>query len=108
MLVILQDDNLITTQLEFRRAKHPAIPQDLEDIFIAHIAEMDTFTRVLTIAVNVLKNSQYKKMLKECYAWFDSAKGAELDKTFIKWIITRCDYNNVKERKNNQLIISGI
>jgi hypothetical protein len=30
-----------------------------------------------------------------------------LDKAPIKEILTRCDYNNVKELKNNQLIISG-
>jgi len=60
MLVILQEDNLITTSLNLD-AKTPRNSTDLEDIFIAHIAEMDTFTRVLTIAVNVLKNSQYKK-----------------------------------------------
>lgn len=30
-----------------------------------------------------------------------------LDKTPIREILTKCDYNNVKELKNNQLIISG-
>jgi IS4 transposase len=30
-----------------------------------------------------------------------------LDKTSIKEILTRCNYHNVKEQKNNQLIISG-
>jgi IS4 transposase len=30
-----------------------------------------------------------------------------LDKTPISEILTRCDYNNVKELNNNQLIISG-
>jgi hypothetical protein len=30
-----------------------------------------------------------------------------LDKTPIKEILTKCDYNNVKELENNQLIISG-
>ena len=30
-----------------------------------------------------------------------------LDKASIKEILTKCDYNNVKEQKNNQLIISG-
>jgi hypothetical protein len=30
-----------------------------------------------------------------------------LDKAPIREILTRCDYNNVKELKNNQLIISG-
>ena len=30
-----------------------------------------------------------------------------LDKTPVKEILTKYDYNNVKELKNNQLIISG-
>jgi hypothetical protein len=30
-----------------------------------------------------------------------------LDKTPVKEILTICDYNNVKELNNNQLIISG-
>ena len=30
-----------------------------------------------------------------------------LDKTPVKEILTKCDYKNVKELKNNQLIISG-
>jgi len=32
---------------------------------------------------------------------------SSLDKAPIKEILTRCDYNNVKELNNNQLIISG-
>jgi len=30
-----------------------------------------------------------------------------LDKTPIREVLTRCDYNNVKEPENKQLIISG-
>jgi len=30
-----------------------------------------------------------------------------LDKTPVKEILTKCDYNNVKELNDNQLIISG-
>lgn len=30
-----------------------------------------------------------------------------LDKTPIKEILTKCDYNNFKEQENKQLIISG-
>jgi Transposase DDE domain len=30
-----------------------------------------------------------------------------LDKTLVKEILTKCDYKNVKEQKNKQLIISG-
>lgn len=50
---------------------------DLEDIFIAHIAGMDTFARALVVADRVLTKSPYKKMRAERYASFDSGKGAD-------------------------------
>jgi xylose isomerase len=50
---------------------------DLDDIFIAHIAGMDTFARALVIADNILTSSPYQKMRADRYASFDSGKGAE-------------------------------
>jgi xylose isomerase len=52
---------------------------DLEDIFIAHIAGMDTFARALIVADKILTNSPYKQMRAERYASFDSGKGAEFE-----------------------------
>lgn len=50
---------------------------DLADIFIAHIAGMDTFARALIVADKILTQSPYKKMRAERYASFDSGKGAD-------------------------------
>jgi xylose isomerase len=52
---------------------------DLEDIFIAHIAGMDTFARALVSAANILEKSPYKKMRADRYASFDSGKGKEFE-----------------------------
>ncbi|MCF7848335.1 MAG: hypothetical protein K9M45_05745, partial [Kiritimatiellales bacterium] len=51
----------------------------LEDIFIAHIAGMDTFARALVIADKILADSPYRQMRADRYASFDSGKGAEFD-----------------------------
>ncbi len=78
MLIILQEGGLTTGGVNFD-AKTRRNSTDLEDLFIAHIAGMDAFARALTIAVNILENSPYKKMRKERYASFDSGKGADFE-----------------------------
>jgi len=50
---------------------------DLADIFIAHIAGMDTFARALIAADRILTKSPYKKWRADRYASFDSGKGAD-------------------------------
>jgi xylose isomerase len=52
---------------------------DLEDIFISHVSGMDVFARALTIADNLLKNSDYLKLRKNRYASYDAGKGAEFE-----------------------------
>jgi xylose isomerase len=78
MLVILQAGGFTTGGINFD-AKTRRNSTDLEDIFIAHVTGMDVFARALTIAVDVLEKSPYKKMRKERYASFDSGKGAEFE-----------------------------
>ena len=50
---------------------------DREDLFISHIAGMDTFARALVIADRILTQSPYKKMRAARYVSFDSGKGAD-------------------------------
>ena len=52
---------------------------DLDDIFIAHIAAMDTFARALIIADKLMTESDFLKMRKERYASFDSGDGATFE-----------------------------
>lgn len=50
---------------------------DLDDLFIAHIAGMDTFARALIAADRILAQSPYKQWRTERYASFDGGKGAD-------------------------------
>lgn len=52
---------------------------DLEDIFIAHIAGMDTMARALESAAMLLEESPYRQMLAQRYASFDEGKGKDFE-----------------------------
>ena len=52
---------------------------DLEDIFIAHIAAMDTMAKALLNAAAILEQSPLPAMLKERYASFDGGMGKEFE-----------------------------
>ena len=52
----------------------------MEDIFIAHIAGMDTFARAYEITLDLLNNSSYRQMRSDRYASFDPGKGAQFEK----------------------------
>ena len=77
MLVILEAGGLQGGGTNFD-AKTRRNSTDLEDIFIAHIAGMDTFARALVVADKILTQSPYKKMRADRYASFDSGKGADM------------------------------
>jgi xylose isomerase len=78
MLVILDAGGLQGGGTNFD-AKTRRNSTDLEDIFIAHIAGMDTFARALMIADRILTQSPYRKMRRERYASFDHGKGAAFE-----------------------------
>ncbi len=78
MLVILDMGGFKTGGVNFD-AKTRRNSTDLDDIFIAHIAAMDTFARALLIADKVRINSDFLKMRKERYASFDSGDGANFE-----------------------------
>ena len=78
MLVILKGGGLQGGGTNFD-AKTRRNSTDLEDIFIAHIAGMDTFARALESAAAMLEDSPYLQMLKDRYASFDAGKGKEFE-----------------------------
>jgi len=78
MLVILQSGGFKTGGINFD-AKTRRNSTDLEDIFIAHIAAMDTFARAAIIADRILKESDFLKLRKDRYATFDAGKGREFE-----------------------------
>ena len=78
MLVILDMGGFKTGGVNFD-AKTRRNSTDLEDIFIAHIAAMDTFARALIVADKVRTDSDFLKMRKKRYASFDSGDGANFE-----------------------------
>jgi xylose isomerase len=83
MLVIMQAGGFTTGGINFD-AKTRRNSTDLEDIFIAHIAAMDTFARGLTVADRILKDSDFLKLRKQRYASFDTGKGKEFENGKLK------------------------
>ncbi|MCK4563787.1 MAG: xylose isomerase [Verrucomicrobia bacterium] len=75
MLVILEAGGLQGGGTNFD-AKIRRNSTDLEDLFIAHIAGMDTFARALVVADNILTHSSYKQLRADRYATFGNGKGA--------------------------------
>lgn len=78
MLVIIQAGGLTGGGINFD-AKTRRNSTDLEDIFIAHIAAMDTFARAFLTANKILQDSDFLKLRKQRYASFDSGKGKEFE-----------------------------
>ena len=78
MMEIIQAGGFTNGGINFD-AKTRRNSTDLEDIFISHVSGMDVFARGLTIAENILKNSDYLKLRKTRYASFDAGKGAEYE-----------------------------
>ncbi len=76
---------------------------DLEDIFIAHIAGMDTFARALVVADKILSNSAYKKMRAARYASFDSGRGAD----FAAGKLTLAELASIGAEGGEPTLISG-
>ena len=78
MLVILKGGGLQGGGTNFD-AKTRRNSTDLEDIFIAHVAGMDTFARALEAAAAILEESPYKEMVKTRYSSFDAGKGKDFE-----------------------------
>jgi len=78
MLVILKNGGFENGGTNFD-AKTRRNSTDLEDIFIAHIAGMDSFARALEAAADILENSPIPQMVKDRYASYDSGNGKEFE-----------------------------
>lgn len=78
MLVLLENGGLDKGGMNFD-AKTRRCSTDLEDIFIAHIASMDTIAKGLLIANDILQNSELPQIKKERYQSFDSGYGEKFE-----------------------------
>jgi len=102
MLVILQTGGFTTGGVNFD-AKTRRNSTDLEDIFIAHIAAMDTFARALVISDQLLSNSDYLAWRKQRYASFDTGQG----KDFEEGKLTLENMREIAAQTGEPLMISG-
>ncbi len=102
MLVILQTGGFTTGGINFD-AKTRRSSTDAEDIFIAHIAGMDTFARALVVADKILSDSNYLSLRKNRYSSFDSGAGAD----FEKGRLTLDDLRKHAEKNGEPAQISG-
>lgn len=102
MLVIIQNGGFTTGGINFD-AKTRRNSTDLEDIFIAHIAAMDTFARGLLIAERILNESDFLEMRKQRYASFDSGNG----KAFEEGKLTLEDLCRIAQQDGEPAISSG-
>ncbi|MBC7886072.1 MAG: xylose isomerase [Saprospiraceae bacterium] len=82
MLIILQAGGFSTGGINFD-AKIRRNSADQDDIFYAHIGGMDMFARGLIVADNILKNSDYKDIVRIRYASFDSDKGRAFESGLV-------------------------
>ena len=79
MLVIHEGGGFTTGGVNFD-AKIRRNSTDPEDLFIAHIAAIDTFARGLLVAEKIQEESDYIKFRIKRYASFDTGDGARFEK----------------------------
>lgn len=78
MMVVLEDGGLDTGGLNFD-AKTRRESTDLEDMFIAHIGGMDTFSRGLVIADKINSDPRMQELRHGRYASFDDGDGKRFE-----------------------------
>lgn len=78
MLVILEAGGFKGGGINFD-AKIRRNSTDPEDLFYAHIGGMDAFARALLTADAILKRSEFRKLINDRYASFDSGEGKKFE-----------------------------
>jgi len=104
MMIILQQGGIAPGGLNFD-AKVRRTSSDLEDLFIAHIAGMDTFARGLLIAQDIMENSDFIKMKNDRYASFDSGEGADFEagKLSLEALKSMAEKNGEPEKRSGKI-----
>lgn len=77
-LVILEGGGLGSGGVNFD-AKIRRNSIDADDLFIAHVSGMDAFAKGLSVAADILENSDYKKLRTERYSSFDNGNGKSFE-----------------------------
>lgn len=77
-LVILEGGGLGSGGVNFD-AKIRRNSIDADDLFIAHVSGMDAFAKGLSVAADILEDSDYKKLRTERYSSFDNGLGKSFE-----------------------------
>lgn len=102
MLVVLEAGGITAGGINFD-AKVRRNSTDPEDLFIAHIAGMDTLARALIIADTILEKSPYKKLRTQRYSSFDTGSG----NAYEQGKLTLEDLRNIAIEEGEPKQISG-
>jgi xylose isomerase len=102
MLVVLEAGGITAGGINFD-AKVRRNSTDPEDLFIAHIAGMDTLARALIIADTILEKSPYKKLRTQRYSSFDAGSG----NAYEQGKLTLEDLRNIAIEEGEPKQISG-
>ncbi len=102
MMVFLESGGLTSGGINFD-AKIRRNSTDLDDLFIAHITGMDAFARALTIANDILKNSDYRQLKKNRYSSFNRGDG----KAFEQGKLTLEDLDKIARKNGEPAATSG-
>jgi xylose isomerase len=102
MLVIIEAGGFTSGGINFD-AKIRRNSTDMEDLFIAHIAGMDSIARALLVANAILEKSPYKKLRSDRYASFNSGSG----KAFESGSLTLNDLRKIAMESGEPKSISG-
>jgi len=102
MIEVIQAGGFSTGGINFD-AKLRRNSTDIEDLFIAHISGMDTFSHSLIIADKILRESDYLKLKANRYASFSHGKGLE----FKNRNLTLTDLYNYAKENTEPKPISG-
>ncbi len=79
ILVIIEAGGITKGGINFD-AKTRRNSTDLEDLFYAHVGGIDTFSRALLIAHDIMDNSKYRQMRSDRYASYDTKDGQAFEK----------------------------
>ena len=102
MMIVLEQGGIAPGGMNFD-AKIRRNSTDLEDLFIAHIMGMDTFARGLLAADKILTKTNFKQMLKDRYASYDSGDGAAFERGELDLVALR----DLAAKKGEPKQISG-
>jgi len=104
MLIVIRQGGLHSGGLNFD-CKVRRESSDVEDMFISHIAAMDTFARGLRIAAKIIEEGRLSEMVKDRYSSYDEGIGKQIEngetsfEELEKWVL---QHGEPQQKSGNQ------